>query len=83
MNEDEKSDSVGDETVETTSEIRQGHMSTAFEMRGSNDRRDQLVKRLEIYTDSDWASDQTSRKSTSGAVIMTQSRSGFIGIEQL
>ena len=47
-------------------------MSTVFEMRDSNDRREQLVKRLEVYTDSDWASDQTSRKSTSGAVIMAE-----------
>ena len=37
-------------------------MSTVFEMRDSNDRREQLVKRLEVYTDSDWASDQTTRK---------------------
>ena len=27
-------------------------MSTVFEMRDSNDRREQLVKRLEVYTDS-------------------------------
>ena len=32
----------------------------------------QLVKRLEVYTDSDWTSDQTKRKSTSGAVILTE-----------
>ena len=31
-----------------------------------------LVKRLEVYTDSDWASDQVTRKSTSGAVIMAE-----------
>ena len=47
-------------------------MSTVFEMRDSNDRREQLVKRLEVYTDSDWASDQVTRKSTSGAVIMAE-----------
>ena len=47
-------------------------MSTVFEMRDSNDRREQLVKRLEVYTDSDWASDQVTWKSTSGAVIMTE-----------
>ena len=47
-------------------------MSTVFEVRDSNDRRQQLVKRLEVYTDSDWASDQTSRKSTSGAVTMAE-----------
>ena len=41
-------------------------------MRDSDDRREQLVKRLEVYTDSDWASDQRSRKSTSGAVIMAE-----------
>ena len=71
----EKSDSVGNETVETTYELRQGHrghVSTVFEVRDNNDRREQLVKRLEVYTDSDWASDQTSRKSTSGAVIMAE-----------
>ena len=43
-----------------------------FEMRDSNERREQLVKRLEVHTDSDWASDQVTRKSTSGAVIMTE-----------
>ena len=35
-------------------------------------RRGQTVKRLEVYTDSDWASDQVTRKSTSGAVIMVE-----------
>ena len=43
-----------------------------FEVRDNNDRREQLVKRLEVYTDSDWASEQTKRKSTSGAVIMAE-----------
>ena len=33
---------------------------------------DNCVKRLEVYTDSVWARDQTSRKSTSGAVIMAE-----------
>ena len=47
-------------------------MSTVFEMRDSNDMREQLVKRLDVCTDSDWASDQTTRKSTSGAVIMAE-----------
>ena len=47
-------------------------MSTVFEVRDNNDRREQLVKRLEVYTDSDWASEQTSQKSTSGAVIMVE-----------
>ena len=47
-------------------------MSTVFEMRDNNDRRGQTVKRLEVYTDSDWASDQVTRKSTSGAVIMAE-----------
>ena len=47
-------------------------MSTVFEMRDSNDRREQLVKRLEVCTDSEWASDQVTRKSTTGAVIMSE-----------
>ena len=47
-------------------------MSTVFEMRDNKDRRGQTVKRLEVYTDSDWASDQVTRKSTSGAVIMAE-----------
>ena len=48
-------------------------VSTVFEMHDSNDRRELFNKRLEVYTDSDWASDQTTRKSTSGAVIMAES----------
>ena len=47
-------------------------MSTVFWVRDNNDRREQSVKRLEVYTDSDWASEQTKRKSTSGAVIMAE-----------
>ena len=47
-------------------------MSTVFQMRDSNDRREQWIKRLEVYTNSDWASDQVTRKSTSGAVIMAE-----------
>ena len=47
-------------------------MSTVFEMRDNNDRREQLIKRLEVYTDSDWASDHVTRKSTSVAVIMAE-----------
>ena len=31
-----------------------------------------MVKRLEVYTDFDWASDQVTRKSTSGAMIMAE-----------
>ena len=65
-------------------------MSTVFEMRDSNDRKEQLVKRLEVYTDSDWASEQTKRKSTSSVVVMAegmrlhaQSWSGCSGVEQL
>ena len=42
-------------------------MSTVFEMRDDKDRRG-----LEVYTDSYWASDQVTRKSTSGAVIMAE-----------
>ena len=66
-------------------------MSTVCEMRDSNDRREQLVKRLEVSTDSEWASDQTSRKSTSGCgdhgrrheIACSQTWSGFSGVEQL
>ena len=65
-------------------------VSTVFEMRDSNDRRELFNKRLEVYTDSDWASDQTTRKSTSGGdhgrrneIACSQWRSGFRGIEQL
>ena len=47
-------------------------MATVFEVRDKNDRRKQLVKKLEVFTDSDWASDQMTRKSTSGAVIMAE-----------
>ena len=47
-------------------------MSTVFEMRDNKDRREQTVKRLEVYTDSDWTSDQVTRKSTSGAEIMSE-----------
>ena len=47
-------------------------MSTFFEMRDNSDRRGRMVKRLEVYTDSDWMSDQVTRKSTSGAVIMAE-----------
>ena len=31
-----------------------------------------MVKKLQVYTDSDWASEQTTWKSTSGAVIMAE-----------
>ena len=92
MYEVEKSDSVGDETVETTLSYVKGteDMSTVFEMRDSNDRTEQLIKRLEVYTDSDWTSDQVTRKSTSGAVIMAEGMrlhahsrgQAFSGIEQ-
>ena len=46
--------------------------ATVFEVRDNNDKREQLVKKLEVFTDSDWASDQMTRKSTSGAVIMAE-----------
>ena len=66
-------------------------MSFVFEVRDNNDRREQLVKKLEVYPDSDWASEQTTRTSTSSAVIVaerheiacSQSWSGFSGVEQL
>ena len=47
-------------------------MSTVFGMRDNSDRRGQTVKRLAVYTDCDRASDQVTRKSTSGAVIMAE-----------
>ena len=49
-------------------------MSTVFEMRDSNDKREQLVKRLEVYTDSEWASEQTKRKSAEGMRLHAQCR---------
>ena len=62
-----------------------------FEMRDSNDRREQLVNRLEVYTDSDWASDQVTTEkhewcSDHGGryeIACSQSESGFSGIDQL
>ena len=47
-------------------------MSTVFEMRDNKDKRGQMVKRLEVQTQSDWASDQVTRKKKSGAVIMAE-----------
>ena len=41
-------------------------------MRDNNDKREQLVKKLKVFTGSDSASDQMTRKSTSGAVIMAE-----------
>ena len=52
--------------------MRHGDKSTVFEVRENNDKKGQLVQKLEVYTDSDWASDQTTRKSTSGAVIVAE-----------
>ena len=45
-------------------------MATVFEVRDNNDKREELVKKLEVFTDSDWTSDQMT--STSGAVIMAE-----------
>ena len=47
-------------------------MATVFEVQDNIDKREQLIKKLEVFTDSDWASDQTTRKSTRGAVFMTE-----------
>ena len=47
-------------------------MSTVFMMRNNNHRGGRMVKQLELCTDSDWASDQVTRKSTSGAMIMAE-----------
>ena len=62
-------------------------ISTVFEMRDSNDRREQLIKRL----DSDWASgsNDTEKHEWCGdhgrrhEITCSQSGSGFSGIEQL
>ena len=70
----EKSDSVEMRQLKRLLRYVKGteDRSTVFEMRDSKDRREQLVRRLEVYTNSGWASDQTTRKSTSGAVIMAE-----------
>ena len=47
-------------------------MATVFEVQGNSGKRETVVKKLEVFTDSDWASEQTTRKSTSGAVIMAE-----------
>ena len=49
-------------------------MSTVFEVRDNKDKREQLVKILEVCTVCDWASEQTKRKSTSGAVVMAEGK---------
>ena len=46
-------------------------MATVFEVQVNNDKRVTL-KKLEVFTDSDWACDNVTRKSTSGAVIMAE-----------
>ena len=43
-----------------------------FEVSDDRDRRVTTVKKLEVFTDSDWACDQVTRRSTSGAVIMAE-----------
>ena len=47
-------------------------MATVFEVRDNNDRGVKTIKTLEVFTDSEWACDQVTRKSTSGAVIMAE-----------
>ena len=51
-------------------------MTTVFGVRDTNVKRErerqQLVEKLEVFTDSDWANDHMTRKSTSGAVIMAE-----------
>ena len=49
-----------------------GDMATVFEVQGNDDKRRTSVKKLEVFTDSDWAGDQGARKSTSGAVIVAE-----------
>ena len=47
-------------------------MATVFEVRGDKCEGETTVKKLEVFTDSDWACDRLTRKSTSGAVIMAE-----------
>ena len=44
-------------------------MATMFEVRDNNDKREQLVKKLDVFTDSDWASDQMTRKRKSTSAV--------------
>ena len=70
----EKSDSFGDETVEETFEVRQKAQKTCQQcLRCVTTMTEEDKRSNEVYTDSDWASDQVTRKSTSGAVIMAES----------
>ena len=46
-------------------------MAIVFEVRDNNDKR-VTVKKLEVFTDSDRACDQVTRKSTSGAAIVAE-----------
>ena len=47
-------------------------MATVFEVQGSKDKGGKEVKKLEVITDSDWAGDQVTWKSASGAAIMAE-----------
>ena len=47
-------------------------VATVFEVRDNNDKREQLIQKLEVFTDSNWASDEPTGKSTSGAVIKAE-----------
>ena len=68
-----------------------GDMATMFEVRGNNDKREELVKKLEGFTDSVWASDQTTREEHEWCgehgrrheAACLQSWSGFSGVEKL
>ena len=75
MCEVENSDSVGDERIEAATEIRQGHrghVNCVLRCVTAMTEENSWSRNWEVYTDSDWASDQTKRKSTSGAVIMAE-----------
>ena len=61
--------------VATTTEIRQGYRRHGDSVRGAWQQREETettVKKLEVFTDSDWACDQVTKRSTSGPVIMAE-----------
>ena len=47
-------------------------MATVFEVCDDRDKRVTTVKKLEVFTDSDWACDHETSNSTSDAVIVAE-----------